>query len=230
MGGHKLCFYHCKKKKATCTSLVVSFPLTYYTSRPTSLLKTLHSLPPQSLPESWTIAAKQALTIVKLRVLNMTGVPRVDVVIIVSVQHDLTWGLSVLNIVLDHSLNPSLHNIIPTLMTMSALLSLSFRQLIASWFVQKILNWSSCNSGSIVLSHSMVNQVCFSQCLLYVHRHGCVLFTWNCTACFISIGACHTAFVYYLWSVSSSRRAWTTFNRRDVEPIQNENSKIAIMF
>ena len=76
------------------------------------------------MPESWTIAAKHPLTIVNFRVLNKTGVPRVDVVITVSVQQDLTWGLPVLNIVLDPSLNPSLHNIAPTLTTISAFLSL----------------------------------------------------------------------------------------------------------
>ena len=54
----------------------------------------------------------------------MIVVPQVDVVITVSVQDYLTWGLSVVNIVLDPPLNPSLHNITPTLMTISALLSL----------------------------------------------------------------------------------------------------------
>ena len=76
--------------------------LKYYLSQPTLSIDTLSSLPPQSLPESWTVAAKHPLTIVKLRILNTTGVPRVDVVITVSVQDDLTWGLSVQN-------NPSVH-------------------------------------------------------------------------------------------------------------------------
>ena len=124
MGGHKLHFYHAKRKKPTCASLVVSFPLKYYLSQPRLSIDTLSSLPPQSLPESWTVAAKHPLTIVKLRILNTTGVPRVDVVITVSVQDDLTWGLSVLNIVLDPFLSPSLHNIAPTLTSISALLYL----------------------------------------------------------------------------------------------------------
>ena len=91
-----------RRKKPKCTSLAVSFPLKYYLSQPTLSIGTLSSLPPQSLPESWTVAAKHPLTIVKLRILNTTGVPRVDVVITVSVQDDLTWGLSVQN-------NPSVH-------------------------------------------------------------------------------------------------------------------------
>ena len=61
----------------------------------------------------------------KLRVLNTTGIPQINVVITESVQDDLTWGLSVLNIVLDPSLNSSLHNIAPMFTTISALLALN---------------------------------------------------------------------------------------------------------
>ena len=105
------------------TALVVSIPISLYLSRPATL-ESLHSLVAESLPERWTIAVKNPLTIVKLRVQHTCNSPSVDVIVTLCVQRQLTWTLSVLNVSLDPSLNPSLQCFNPTLTSASAVLSL----------------------------------------------------------------------------------------------------------
>ncbi len=122
MGGQKLLFYR-KKSKNQQTALVVSIPISLYLSRQTTP-ESLHSLVAESLPEQWTIAVKNPLTIVKLRVQHTCDSPKVDVIITLCVQHQLTWTLSVLNVSLDPSLNPAFKCFNSTLSGAPAVVSL----------------------------------------------------------------------------------------------------------
>ena len=100
MGGNKLRLSYRKRKSQL--SLVVSLPLSLYSSLKINSLSSLHSsLLSQPLPESWTIAAKDPLTLVKLRVVCQDFHPQVDPLITLAVHSRLTWTLSVLNKHLD---------------------------------------------------------------------------------------------------------------------------------
>ncbi len=96
--------------------IVVSIPISFYLSRQATP-EPLHSLVAESLPERWT------LTMVKLRVQH-SDFPKVDVIVTLCVQSQLTWTLSVLNVSLDPSLNPALTCFNPTLSGASAVVSL----------------------------------------------------------------------------------------------------------
>lgn len=114
MGGNKLRLSHRKRKSQL--SLVVSLPLSLYSSLKINSLSSLHSsLLSQPLPESWTIAAKDPLTLVKLRVVCQDFHPQVDPLITLAVHSRLTWTLSVLNKHLDPAVNPSLTHLPSTL-------------------------------------------------------------------------------------------------------------------
>ncbi len=80
MGGSKLKLSQRKKKTL---SQIVSSPLSLDSD--SALLYT--SLTSQSLPESWTVAAMDPLTLVKLVVVSQDSHPRVDATITFAVHH-----------------------------------------------------------------------------------------------------------------------------------------------
>ncbi len=105
MGGNKLKLSHRKKKPA--------------------LLLSLHtSLTNQSLPESWTVAAMDPLTLVKLVVVSQDSHPWIDATITLAVHNHFAWTLSVLHKQLDPSAHPSLSHLPSTLISAQSIRAL----------------------------------------------------------------------------------------------------------
>lgn len=126
MGRGKFHFEHRKnaRQKKQRSPLVVSLPISLYKG-PVQSLQSLHScLASQSLPQSWTIAATEPLTIVKLRVSPTSLTPKVDVVITLAIHNGFTWSLSVFNQHLDPTLNDCLSHVSRILTTASSVLAL----------------------------------------------------------------------------------------------------------
>ncbi len=116
MGGRKLRFYQRKKDKRPTSLSVSPAAAPALATAPASL----PSLVSQLLPESWAIATNNPLTIVKLTVHNT----HVTVSITLCIQSQLTWTISVFNISLDTSVNPSLCSFNSILENASDILSL----------------------------------------------------------------------------------------------------------
>ncbi len=119
MGGRKLHFDQRKdrQKHRQEQSDVVSLPVSSALT-----LESLYScLVTETLPGSWNVAAKNPIILVKLRV-HQTS--RVDVVITLVVNENLTWTLSVFNIRLDPASNPSLGSIASTIIAASDVLNI----------------------------------------------------------------------------------------------------------